>query len=451
MDEFINLKTRDIDTLVKETTSANKTMVYAYDGTRRSYLIEEGLKSNVNGSSTTDVMIDYGQYSQDAVRWFLEQVLMIFNHGITTIIYPMWFDTLEKRGPSYLPKFIQYLGGFRSILSDPTLRQSFMDSGIRVIFYGEYRELLLRQQDLDLLEGFEAIMELTRNNKSKHLLLGTNITDPSSAIIKLSIEFYQRNHIEPTKTELIKEYYGVEVSDVSFYFGFDKFSCDGRPILLSDKGDEDLYFSVSPHRFLTKQQFRRILFDHLYSRRVSNAKEYQLKMIDVEIMKCFYHNNVGNTMGVGAVQEFGNYWYPLPEAHKPSPQAITPMLRGTSTRSSPSNSTCSTPTSPRSRSGSAGSASSPSFHSIANYRSSKSSSSIFSSSATSSSQSGPCSPGGSSPLSSPRMSPMIHNRGLSYSRLSPMLLANHIPLSPTLSPANRYSPNLLERMQPFLN
>ncbi|EFA79164.1 hypothetical protein PPL_07989 [Heterostelium album PN500] len=280
MEEFLNLSNIEISKLVSE--SGNKTMLY----------------------------------SQNAIRKLLDHLLMIFEHGISTVIYPMWFYTLEMRGPEYVPKFIGYLQGLKSLLLEPLLLQAYMKAGIRIIFYGEFRELLMRENDTKLIEVFERIMEITKNNTKKVVLFGTNIQDPSTLIIDKSINFFKKNNREPTKSELIKEYYGVEVEEVSFYFGFDRFSTDGRPILLCDKGNEDLYFSVSPHSFFTQKQLRKVLFDHLFCRSVANAKEYQLKVIDVEIMKTFYTMNTGNTMGVGEVQPYGQYWCPLPEVRR---------------------------------------------------------------------------------------------------------------------------------------
>eukprot|EP01132_Coremiostelium_polycephalum_P003301 gene3301-4134_t len=321
LEDFLTLPTPTIEKIIqKKSNFSKKSIVFAYDGTRRSFLIEEGLKnlSGSNPSSDQDIRIDYNEYSRGAIKKFLYHLVMMFEHGISTIVYPMWFCTLEKRGEAYLPKFIQYLWGLCAIVDNHEISQIFKEAGIKVIFYGEWRELLERGKDFKLIKKFEEIMESTKENTEKVVLLGTNIQDPSTIIIKQSIDYFQKFGTYPTKEEMIKQYYGVEVEDVSMYIGFDKFSTDGRPILISDKGNEDLYYTVSPHSFFTTFHFRKILYDHIFNRTVSNAKEYELKVVDVELMKSFYQRNNCSIMGVGTIQSMGNYWYPLPEIILPT-------------------------------------------------------------------------------------------------------------------------------------
>ncbi|KAF2070650.1 hypothetical protein CYY_008028 [Polysphondylium violaceum] len=313
MEDFMLLSNSQISYLYRSIKGSKTTMVYAYDGTRRSWLINENNSQFGLPSKDKTVLIDYAEYSKTAIHNLLYQLVMMFQHGVDTIVYPMWFCTLENRGPEYLPKFIQYLWGLKALLDNPELIEMYNANGIRVIFYGEFRELLQRGNDPELLRVFEKIMDQTKHNTQKTVLLGTNIQEPSDVIIKETFDFYSKHGRKPSKNDLVKQHYGVDVSDVNFYLGFDRFSTDGRPILISDKGAEDLYYSVSPHSFLSTTQFRKVLYDHLFLRSVSNAKEYTLTAMDIEMMKIFYQNNSNSIMGVGAVNPHGRYWYPTPQ------------------------------------------------------------------------------------------------------------------------------------------
>ncbi|KAM9976407.1 hypothetical protein ACTFIR_010248 [Dictyostelium discoideum] len=358
-ENFFKLSNDEISKVYTSLKGENSTMVFAYDGTRRSYLISQGLKNlkvcnsplatsantsnsanfnnfnnnsnnnnnnnnsnnnNNNNNKNTEIKIDYNEYSKTAIHNFLYLSIMMFQHGIKNIVYPMWFCTLEKRGPEYLPKFIQYLWGLSKLL-DPNYDffKLFQENGVRIIFYGEYKKLLERGNDNELLSKFEEIMDKTKNNSNKILLLGTNIEEPSQTIINNTLSFYKKFGREPTKNDLIQHYYGVntQIDDVSFYLGFDRFSTDGRPILISDKGAEDLYYTVSPHSFLSTNGFRKVLYDHIYQRTITNAKEYELKVNDIEMMKKFYENNSNNIMGIGNVNPNGNYWHPSPQVELP--------------------------------------------------------------------------------------------------------------------------------------
>lgn len=260
--EFNKLTDNEISKIINSRLNNCNTMVYAYDGTRRSYLIENTIsKLQTNGihnnkckftGKDEKTTIDYDDYCKTAISKLLFDLVMMFKHGIKTIVYPMWFCTLEDRGPEYLPKFIKYLSGLKALLENETLVKLYKECGIRVIFYGEYIKLLERGNDPILLETFNKIMELTKDNISHTILFGTTIQEPSQTIIENSIDFFEKYNYRPTKNQLIKQYYGVDVDQVSFYLGFDRFSTDGRPIYISDKGNEDLYYTISPHSYFSK-------------------------------------------------------------------------------------------------------------------------------------------------------------------------------------------------------
>ncbi|KAK5577532.1 hypothetical protein RB653_002475 [Dictyostelium firmibasis] len=313
-EEFNKLSEKEIFEIVRTVLEDKNTLIYAYDGTRRSFLIENtNLKNENNQIETT---INYDEYSKIAIKKLLYDLVMMFKHGIKTICYPMWFCTLEDRGPAYLPKFIKYLEGLSELLDNQSLFDKYQELGIRVIFYGEYKLLLERGNAPELLLKFEKIMELTKNNSNHIVLLGTNIEPPTETFINNTISLYKaKGNIKPTMNDLIKHYYGVQVDQASFYLGFDRFSTDGRPILISDKGNEDLYYTISPHKFITQTTFRKVLFDKLFGRPMSNIKDYELK--NVELMKLFYSENKDMIMGLGNVNPNGNYWYPGPQVNVP--------------------------------------------------------------------------------------------------------------------------------------
>ncbi|KAN0037101.1 hypothetical protein ACTFIV_002433 [Dictyostelium citrinum] len=309
--DFNQLSDDEISKIVKIKLEGKNTIIYAYDGTRRSFLI---LKYKlVNQNNEIETKIDYDQYSKIAIQKFLYDSVMMCKHGIRTICYPMWFCTLEDRGPEYLPKFIKYLEGLSELLDNPSLLKMYSEMGIRIIFYGEYKLLLERGNAPDLLLKFEKIMELTKYNSNHIVLLGTNIEQPTETFINNTISLYKSNgNVIPTMNSLIKQYYGVKVDHASIYLGFDRFSTDGRPILISDKGNENLYYTVSPHPLINQTTFRKVLFDILFCR--SNTIDDNINSDIIE----FYKNNKDMVMGVGNVNPYGNYWYPDPQVKVPN-------------------------------------------------------------------------------------------------------------------------------------
>jgi hypothetical protein len=109
-------------------------------------------------------------------------------------------------------------------------------------------------------------------------------------------------------------YYGEYIPPVSFFIGFDKFSSFDMPLVAL--GEEDLYFTISPSPYLTARQLREILYDHLYTRR-GDAEYSTLEPDEWKLMRDFYQANMNRTLGVGARQPRGGYWYPLPQVALP--------------------------------------------------------------------------------------------------------------------------------------
>ncbi|EAL69920.1 hypothetical protein DDB_G0275279 [Dictyostelium discoideum AX4] len=312
-ENFNKLSDKEISEIVIEKLSGNNTIVYAFDGsTFKLNSNNENDMENIDQCSTA-------MAPNVSINKLLYDLVMMCQHGIKTICVPMWCDKIEDKSSDYLSYFIQYLQGLSELLENEQLVKMYKETNIRVIFYGDFKLLLKHCNALELLNKFELIMEQTKNNTNHTILLGTNIEEPSETIINNIISFYNLNgNVKPTSIDLIKQYYGVMVDQVSLYLGSHKFTTQGRPILICDKGNEDLYYSIGSHEYLSKNGFRKVLFDKLFCRKVANAKEYQLKIHDIKMMKQFYLNNCENVMGVGNVNPNGNYWYPDPQVILPS-------------------------------------------------------------------------------------------------------------------------------------
>ncbi|EGG18561.1 hypothetical protein DFA_04055 [Cavenderia fasciculata] len=299
----MSLETDEIAAMVRK--SGTKSMVFAYDGTRRSHLIQE--VSKTEGPDSEKLSIDWNDYSKNAFKKMLEISVLMFAHGLQEITYPMWFPTLGKRGKEYTPKFISYMWGLNTLYSDPYLREKYEADGIRIIFYGEWRELCRLGEDPELERLLEKIQEDSKHRTKNVLLFGTNISSPATVMANLAIDHYKKYNKTPTREEMIMDYYGYPLSDVDMYVGFDRFVTDGRPPIISENGNENLYFTVSPHSFFNISVLRSILFDHLFNRTVANTKEYDLTRLDIKSMHSFYSKNEKTALGVGNIQLKGNF------------------------------------------------------------------------------------------------------------------------------------------------
>jgi tuberculosinol/isotuberculosinol synthase len=110
----------------------------------------------------------------------------------------------------------------------------------------------------------------------------------------------------PDKQTLIRKYYGEDMSPVSIFIGFDKFSVFDMPLLAT--GEEDLYFSVSPSPYMTQRQLRAILYDHIYIRPTPEPDYTNLAAEELSWLRDYYRKNKDYAFGVGKLKY--NLWIP---------------------------------------------------------------------------------------------------------------------------------------------
>jgi hypothetical protein len=71
---------------------------------------------------------------------------------------------------------------------------------------------------------------------------------------------------------------------------------------LLSTGAEDLYFSVSPSPYMTEQQLRAILYDHIYLRRAPEPDYTRFSSADLDWLRNYYRSNKDNVLGVGTLK-----------------------------------------------------------------------------------------------------------------------------------------------------
>jgi tuberculosinol/isotuberculosinol synthase len=239
---------------------------------------------------------------------------MLFDHGIDTLLTPVFGSELsEARGDDYVLRI--GAEGLRRLAEHPDFLNFYHEYQVRVRFYGDYRKFFKNTPYTFLFDSFEAVTAQTQHYDRFRLFFGVCANDATETVAELGIRHYAEHGALPDKQKLIEMYYGEPVSPVSLFIGFDKFSAFDMPLLAL--GQEDLYFTVSPSLYLTEPQLRAILFDHLFTRRAEEPDYSTFTAEDWMCMKQFYQANKGQTMGIGAIQPHGSYWYPLPQVVLP--------------------------------------------------------------------------------------------------------------------------------------
>lgn len=297
-DVFLDLPASEIAGLVNG--NGTEVCAFAVNGTRRWFRLE-----NMRETRQT--------YLEEMCRLQVQLCRIFFQHGLDTLLMPVFGPELLGRGLAYRQIAIE---GLEYLASDERLVSFYQAQGVRVRFYGDYEVFFAQWKDTAHLSRlFDDLGQRTRSNSAHRLFLGVCAQDPTTHLAALAVKLYEQLGRVPSKAEMIETYYGEPLDDVKLFIGFDRFSAFDMPLLSTD--DTDLYFTVSPSPYITDRQLREILYDHLFvrSKTMSGTATGLLDDPALDDMRVFYQVNQGRTQGLGF--KWGNVWYPLSQVEVP--------------------------------------------------------------------------------------------------------------------------------------
>jgi hypothetical protein len=292
-DTFLQLPTAEIARTLRE--SGGRVVCFPVNGTRRWFALEHG--AEVNG--------DYvAQYMGIAGRQHIALYKMMFEHGLETIIAPMFGGELLSRGDDYVARI--GADGLAYLATNPDFLAFYHEYDVRVRFYGDYHRQLANTPFAYLPEVFDRIGTHTRHHGRFRLFYGVFANDPTEQVAEIGVRYFQKQGKLPTRDDIVAAYYGEPLPPVDIFIGFDKLSAFDYPLL--NLGKEDLYFTAAPSLYLSENQLREILFDHLYTRRAPEPDYGQLTHEQWNEIRSYYANNGDKTLGVGTLR--GGIWAP---------------------------------------------------------------------------------------------------------------------------------------------
>lgn len=298
VETFRNLPLAEVARLVR--ACGQKVCVFPVNGTRRWFMLEYP-------GSEAEVSV----YCEVTSRRHIELCRLLFDHGVDTVLNPIFGPDLLQRGEAYAEMATE---GLAFLATHPVFLTFYRDYQVRVRFYGDYREFFEPTPYGYLLDLFDTVMMQTGLHDRHRLFFGVCAHDATETIARLAVDSYKQRGRVPDRRTLIEMYYGEPVEPVDLFIGFDKFCVFDMPLLST--GNEDLYFTVSPSPYLSERQLRDILYDHLYSRRGGEADYAAMEPEDRRLMRDFYTANLDRTLGVGIKR--GRIWYPLPQVEGPA-------------------------------------------------------------------------------------------------------------------------------------
>ncbi|MCP4539969.1 MAG: hypothetical protein GY832_22745 [Chloroflexi bacterium] len=290
---FQNLSTKEIARLVCET--GPKVCVFPINGTRRWFMLEHPEQAATDFANT---------YLRITWQRQIELYKLFFDHGINTLLTPIFGPDLLERGDEYQRLLEPGLLWF-------TQNQDMLDFydayDVRVRVYGDTHRHFRDTPYAHTLDAFEELAQRTAQHKCHRLFFGICAHDPSETVAEIGVRFQQEHDQLPNRRQIIEAYYGEYVEPVDFFIGFDRFTAFDMPLIST--GNEDLYFTISPSPYLDTRVLRMILYDHLYTRRIDKANYETLSPKDWSWMKAFYQTNRDKVLGIGI--ERGGIWYPV--------------------------------------------------------------------------------------------------------------------------------------------
>jgi len=292
-EEFLNLPTRDVAALTRE--NGTKVVVFPINGTRR------WLQLEYPEQAAADFMETYFKLGGER---HIALYKLFFDHGIETLLTPIFGPDLLKRGEAYQQMMIPAL---LWIAKDQEFLDFYDAYDVRVHIYGDTYRYLKNTAYEPALAAFEELASRTAGHSRYRLFFGVCAHDPSEKIADIAVKFHRKHSRLPNKDEIVAAYYGEHVAPVDFFIGFDQFSAFDMPLIAT--GNEDLYFTISPSPYLDTYALRCILYDHLYTRQVDEAS-YTLSDEDWHTLKRFYTQNRHRILGVGQRYKDSNIWYP---------------------------------------------------------------------------------------------------------------------------------------------
>jgi hypothetical protein len=285
--DFLRLPTSEVARVVQ--ASGTKVCVFPFNGTRRWFLLEHR-------------SADAQAYAEATVLGCVRLYKMLFEHGIETVIAPIFGKDLLLRGEEYTSaigesmKMLAFHPGFVSL---------YEECDARVHFYGDYQQEYAGKRQ-DILDAFHQATLSTAPHKNHRLFYGVFADDATQTIASLAIQHYLANHNrQPTKQDLIKMYYGENIEGADIFIGFERPQIYDYPMLAT--GAEDLYFTVAPSFYMTETLLRKILYDRIYLRNTQEPDYGQLSQESLTAMRDYYHQRRDDALGTGRVVD--GIWY----------------------------------------------------------------------------------------------------------------------------------------------
>ena len=297
---FQSLPTDEIAQIVRERGPG--VVVFPINGTRRWFMLEHG------PAAGQDFV---GEYINQVGKRQIELYRMFFDHGVHTLLSPIFGPDILQRGGGY-GEFIQR--GLSWCAQDKDFLAFYDAYGVRVRAYGDARRYLENTPYAHVPDAFDQVAQHTSAHESHRLFFGLCAHDATETVAEIALRYHQEHGCLPGKREIVKAYYGEYVRPADLFIGFGPFSAFDMPLITT--GNVDLYFTIAPSPYLNVQTLRAILYDHIYARAEPEPDYPAMTEADLAALGHFYRLNQNVVLGTGVQSARGGIWIPYEEGYQ---------------------------------------------------------------------------------------------------------------------------------------
>lgn len=303
LETFLQLPIAELRRLVHE--RGPKVCVFPINGTRRWFFLEHAERA------TGDFAASYLEISG---RNHLDLYRLFFEHGIETLLTPIFGPDLLQRGAEYDALLADGL----VLFAEQRAFIEFYDAyDVRVSVYGEAETYLAGTPYEGALAAYRRLAKRTAHHRTHQLFFGVCAHDATETVARIGVDFHAQHGRTPMKDEIIERYYGAPVAPVDIFIGFDRLAVFDMPLV--SNGSEDLYFTVAPSPYLDERTLRAILYDHMYARQIDDSGYAPLTPQAWDAIGAFYRANAHAVLGLGRQAGGGRFWHPTPQVVWPTP------------------------------------------------------------------------------------------------------------------------------------
>jgi hypothetical protein len=275
--------------------------VFVPDGNRRLVLATTDLPE---GSDEFYTQVALAQTSCG-----LDNLKVFFSHGLPILFTPLFSRSVLGRGPGY--QRLTALETLKIIFAGDTWLGFYAARDVRVRVYGDLS--VLAQPGCEQALGWiERAQQITRTHTAHTLFIGIGgVPRVGHDAMMAAARFYRERQREPSADELVEFLYGQPVPQADFFLMNCKLGGLGALPALIGGGDTQVYYLPAPGVLaLTERTYRAILYDLLYMRPETAAREggHVFGPKERARLHDWYDAHKGIVIGVGG--RIGNIWVP---------------------------------------------------------------------------------------------------------------------------------------------